>query len=83
MAKIRRTPWSFSMAMVRTPMGPQPQTAAVSPGMGRAKWREWRAMARGSKSVPSAKLRPAGRGRTLWAGRLTMSRKKPGSGPEL
>src|ERR1035441_1797157 len=60
------------------PMGPAPNTAAVSPGAMEANFMECMATASGSATDASSIDRPAGMGSRLAAGRFTSSRKNPG-----
>ena len=64
--------------MVNSPMGPAPNTAAVSPGPTAANFIECIATASGSATDASSIERPAGIGSRLMAGRFTSSRKNPG-----
>ena len=75
----RVTPESFSIAIVSSPIGPAPNTTAVSPGRGAANFIECTITASGSTTAPSAKLRFFGSPNKFPSGRLTNSRKNPGS----
>src|SRR5258708_26645059 len=69
-AQIRPAWAARNAAIVKSPIGPAPMTATVSPGLIDARRRECMAIARGSARVASLNDIPVGMGRKLATGKF-------------